>query len=177
MPRLLGAFIAASLLPMAALSLQPATPEVAVPEVAKGLMAGCGDIPEVVDLVERLSIREDRIAKALAELDNRKAEIAAARTALTAELRRLKSNSTGSIESRTSRQRAVDDDITRLVAVYEAMKPKEAAAVLAALPPDFSAELLMRVNPETGARIIAAIEPDTAAVLTTYMGARSAASK
>lgn len=35
----------------------------------------------------------------------------------------------------------------------------------------------MRVNPETGARIIAAIEPDKAAVLTTYMGARSAPSR
>ncbi len=177
MPRLLGAFLAASLLPMAAMSLQPAPAEVAVPEIAEGLLAGCGDIPEVASLVERLSVREDRIAKALAELDNRKAEIVAARAALTAELRRLKSNSTGIASSRTSRQRAVDDDITRLVEVYEAMKPKEAAAVLGALPPDFSAELLMRVNPETGARIIAAIEPEKAAVLTTYMGARSAASK
>lgn len=177
MPRLLGAFLAASLLPVAAMSLQPSTPEVAVPEIAEGLLAGCGDIPEVASLVERLTIREDRIAKALAELDNRKAEIAAARTALTAELRRLKSNSVGATRSHTSRQRAVDDDITRLVAVYEAMKPKEAAAVLGALPPEFSAELLMRVSPETGARIIAAIEPEKAAVLTTYMGARSAASK
>lgn len=180
MPRMMGAFLAASLLPMAALSLQPSGSEVPVPEKAAGLMAGCGDIPEVVNLVEELRIREDRIAKALSELENQKAEITTARTALTAELRRLKAALTGangSTSSRTSRQRAVDDDIMRLVAVYEAMKPKEAAAVLGSLPPDFSAELLMRVNPETGARIIAAIEPEKAAVLTTYMGARSAASR
>lgn len=177
MPRVLGAFLAASLLPMAAMSLQSATPEVAVPEIAEGLMAGCGDIPEVASLVERLTIREDRIAKALAELASRKAEIAAAREALTAELRRLKASSRGVSGSRTNRQVAVEDDISRLVAVYEAMKPKEAAAVLQALPPDYSAELLMRVNPETGARVIAAMEPDKAAVLTTYMGARSAASR
>ncbi|MDO5640946.1 MAG: hypothetical protein Q4G26_00965 [Paracoccus sp. (in: a-proteobacteria)] len=178
MPRVMGAFLGVSLLPVAALSLQPSAPVPGqVPEKAQGLMAGCGDIPEVVELVERLRMREDRIAVALAELDRRKAEIATARTALTAELRRLKSASGGTAASRTNRQRAVDDDIQRLVAVYEAMKPKEAAAVLASLPPDFSAEILMRVTPETGARIMAATEPEKAAVLTTYMGARSAASK
>ena len=80
-------------------------------------------------------------------------------------------------KSRTSNQRAVDDDVARLVAVYEAMKPKEAAAVLSSLPANFSAEILMRVNPETGARIIAAIAPEKAAILTTYMGARSAPSR
>lgn len=177
MPRLLGACLAASLLPMAAMSLQPSTPEISAPEIAEGLLSGCGDIPEVATLVERLTIREDRIAKALAELDNRRAEISASRAALSTELRRLKSASTGQATSQTSRERAVDDDISRLVAVYEAMKPKEAAAVLAALPPDYGAELLIRVTPEAGARIIAAIEPDKAAVLTTYMGARSATSK
>ena len=178
MSRMFGAAFAAILLPVAALSLQrPATEtEVPVPPVmAAGLLDGCGDIPEVVALVEELRIREDRIATALAELDNRKAEIAAARATLTAELRRLKPAGGSAGASRTHRQRAVDGDISRLVAVYEAMKPREAAEVLANLPPDFSAELLMRVNPETGARIIAASAPDKAAILTTYMGARSAA--
>lgn len=177
MSRMLGAVVAAALLPVAALSLQSDPPAAEVPQIAEGLMAGCGDIPEVVDLVDRLRIRDDRIAKALTELDRRKAEIATARATLEAELRRLKAAGGRSGGSTTARQRAVEDDISRLVAVYEAMKPKEAADVLAALPPNFSAELLMRVNPETGARIIAAIDPEKAAVLTTYMGARSASSR
>lgn len=177
MSRMFGAVLAVTLLPVAALSVQPAPAEVNVPPIAEGLMSGCGDIPEVVDLVETLRIREDRIAKALAELDKRKAEIATARATLEVELRRLRTAGGGPGGSTTNRQRAVEDDISRLVAVYKSMKPKEAAEVLAALPPNFSAELLMRVNPETGARIIAAIKPEKAAVLTTYMGARSAASR
>lgn len=176
MARLILPVLAATLLPIAALPLSPAATE-AAPPAAADLLAGCGDIPEVVALVEELRIREDRIKKALAELDSKKAEIAAARATLTAELRRLKDAGPSISKSRTNTQRAMEADVTRLVAVYEAMKPKEAAAVLSSLPANFSAEILMRVNPETGARIIAAIAPDKAAVLTTYMGARSAPSR
>ncbi|MBA4490788.1 MotE family protein [Paracoccus sp. S1E-3] len=173
MARLTLPILAATLLPIAALPWSPSATE-AAPPAAADLLAGCGDIPEVVALVEELRIREDRIRKALAELDGKKAEIAAARASITAELRRLKDAGPSIGKSRTSDQRAVDADVARLVAVYEAMKPKEAAAVLSSLPANFSAEILMRVNPETGARIIAAIAPDKAAILTTYMGARSA---
>ncbi|MDO5605153.1 MAG: hypothetical protein Q4G25_08340 [Paracoccus sp. (in: a-proteobacteria)] len=174
MARLLTAIVAAGMLPVAALSLQPAAREDRVPAAALPLLAGCGDIPEVVTLVDELRTREDRVAKALAELDNRKAEIEAARMALTGELGRLRAAGQHNAGSRSHDQRAVDEDVARLVAVYEAMKPKEAAAVLSGLPPEFSAELLMRVQPETGARIIAAIAPEQAAILTTYMGARRA---
>ncbi|MFD1796706.1 hypothetical protein FQV27_12775 [Paracoccus aurantiacus] len=172
MPKILLPVVAAALLPVAALSVTPPT-TTPPPFAAEGLLAGCGDIPEVVALVEELRIREDRIKKALAELDDKKSEIASARATLTAELRRFKQAGKPLLGSKTSTQRAVDADIARLVAVYEAMKPKESAAVLASLPSDFAAEILMRVNPETGARIIAAIEPQKAAILTTYMGARS----
>ena len=75
--------------------------------------------------------------------------------------------------SRDTASQAVREDIDRLVAVYDQMKPAEAAAVLTNLPPDFAAEILMRVQPETGARIIAAVEPRQAALLTAQMGARS----
>lgn len=175
MPERLGIVLALVLLPMAALSLQPVpVPQDDPPEIVRGLLAGCSDIPEVVALVERLRVREDRIEKALAALDRRRADITDARAMLTKQLSRLKSSGKSGGGSRTHVQRAVEGDIARLVAVYEAMKPKEAAAVLSSLPADFSAELLMRVSPESGARIIAAIDPDKAAVLTTYMGARSA---
>ena len=64
------------------------------------------------------------------------------------------------------------EGIERLIAVYDAMKPAEAATIIAALPPDFAAEILTRVQPDAGARIIAQIDPGQAAVLTAHMGAR-----
>lgn len=176
MPRLIGVFFALSLLPVAALSLQLPPQDHEAGD--KGdLLAGCGDVPEVVELVARLTVREDRIAKALAALERKKAEIEQSRAAITAELRRLKGKQVRATGSRTNKQQAVDEDIHRLVAMYEAMKPKDAAAVIDSLPPEFAAELLMRLSPESGARIIAAIDPQNAAILTAFMGARSAAKK
>ena len=72
---------------------------------------------------------------------------------------------------------AVDNDIGRLIAVYDQMKPEQAAMVLSNLPPDFAAQILVRVQPETGARIMAAVEPGQAAVLTSYMGAVTTAAR
>lgn len=175
MPKAFIVVVSLALLPMAALSVSPAsTTDAPKADAAEGLLSCCSDIPEIVALVAELRIREDRIAKALSSLDEKNAEIATARSALLGDLRRLKSTKNRTGRSKTHDQQSVEDDISRLVAVYESMKPKDAAVVMAALPPKFSAEILMRVSPEVSARIIAAIEPEKAAILTTYMGARSA---
>lgn len=137
-----------------------------------GLLAGCTDIPEAVSLAELLKSRGEGIVRYQAELDRKRAEIAAAESTLTSKLRQLKALQGGAAQRQTDAARAVGDDIDRLVGVYDAMKPREAAAVLANLPPDFAAEILMRVDPGTGASILAAVEPAQAAILTTHMGAR-----
>ena len=87
----------------------------------------------------------------------------------------LRQQKSGIQTRRDGASQAVREDIDRLVAVYDQMKPAEAAAVLTNLPADFAAEILMRVQPETGARIIASVEPRQAALLTAQMGARSVA--
>ena len=98
----------------------------------------------------------------------------AAEAALKARATELRQQKSGIQTRRDGASQAVREDIDRLVAVYDQMKPAEAAAVLTNLPPDFAAEILMRVRPEAGARIIAAVEPRQAALLTAQMGARSA---
>ncbi|WBU53134.1 MotE family protein [Paracoccus sp. SCSIO 75233] len=173
MPRLFGLLLLAGMLPVAALSLSSETTEQPVPEAGGALLAGCGDVPEVVALVHELRIREARIHQALGDLDRRRVEITAARETLKAELTRLKAASDGVARSRSHRDETKQDDIARMVAIYESMKPKDAAKVISGLPETYSAEILMRLSPETGARIMAAIDPQRAAILTTYMGARS----
>lgn len=138
-----------------------------------GLMRGCTDIPEAVALADSLQTRALRIERYMESLDAKKAEIAAAEESLRARVAELKAQKTGLQSRRNGTSAAVRDDIDRLVALYDQMKPAEAAAILTNLPSDFAAEILMRVNPETGARIIAAVEPRQAALLTAEMGARS----
>lgn len=138
-----------------------------------GLMRGCTDIPEAVALADTLQTRALRIERYMESLDAKKAEIAKAEAALRERVAELKSQKAGLQSGRDGATQAVRNDIDRLIALYDQMKPAEAAAILTNLPSDFAAEILMRVNPETGARIIAAVEPRQAALLTAEMGARS----
>lgn len=135
------------------------------------LMAGCTDVPEAVALADTLRERSLRIDRYMQDMQRRKDEIALAQKQLTeklVELRKLKQQLGSSEQGITQAQ---NDDISRLIAVYDQMKPEQAAMVLSNLPPDFAAQILARVQPETGARIMASVEPGQAAVLTSYMGA------
>ncbi|MBM3603953.1 MAG: hypothetical protein FJX25_04160 [Alphaproteobacteria bacterium] len=137
------------------------------------LLQGCGDVPEAVALAEELRDRALRIERYMEAIDSRKADLVTAEETLRQRLDELR-NQKNSITARSTQSSdAVRKDIDRLVALYDQMKPAEAAAILTNLPADFAAEILMRVQPEAGARIIAAVEPRQAALLTAQMGARS----
>lgn len=137
------------------------------------LLQGCTDVPEAVALAEELRDRALRIERYMAALDQRKADLATAEATLRQRLGELKASKGNARATRNGSSEAVRSDIDRLIAVYDQMKPAEAAAILTNLPADFAAEILMRVQPEAGARIIAAVEPRQAALLTAQMGARS----
>lgn len=137
------------------------------------LLQGCTDVPEAVTLATELRDRALRIERYMVALDQRKAELASAEATLRERLAELRAQKDDSRARTDTSSGAVRNDIDRLIAVYDQMKPAEAAAVLANLPADFAAEILMRVQPETGAKIIAAVEPRQAALLTAQMGARS----
>lgn len=135
------------------------------------LLAGCSDVPEAVALAGTLQERGLRIERYLQDLERRKAEIALAEKQLTEKLVELRKLKDRIADRNGTISQAQNDDIARLIAVYDQMKPEQAAMVLANLPPDFAAQILARIQPESGARIMAAIEPGQAAILTSYMGA------
>ncbi|MGR3200126.1 MAG: MotE family protein [Paracoccus sp. (in: a-proteobacteria)] len=145
----------------------------AVAAAPEDLLEGCRDVPEAVALAEELRDRALRIERYMQDIDARKAELATAEATLSERLKELRAQKDNLGAVRAGDTEAVRTDIDRLIAVYDQMKPAEAAAVLTNLPADFAAEILMRVRPETGARIIAAVEPRQAALLTAQMGARS----
>jgi flagellar motility protein MotE (MotC chaperone) len=136
------------------------------------LLDGCTDVPEAVALAETLRLRGIAVERALADLERRKRELAATEAQITTRLAALKKAKAALGETREDRNEGRTEGIERLIAVYDAMKPAEAATIIAALPPDFAAEILTRVQPDAGARIIARIDPGHAAILTAHMGAR-----
>jgi flagellar motility protein MotE (MotC chaperone) len=69
---------------------------------------------------------------------------------------------------------ASEDDINRLVAVYEAMKPKEAAVLFDAMEPSFSAGFLGRMRPEIAAPILAGMRTEAAYSVSAILAGRNA---
>lgn len=138
------------------------------------LMVGCTDVPEAVALAETLKQRALRMERYMQDIARQKAEVATAQQQLTASLVELRNTRRQLKDRDRGVSRAKTEDIARIIALYDQMKPEQAAMVISNLPPEFAAQILVRVQPETGARIMASVEPGQAAVLTSYMGAQRA---
>ncbi|WP_412564992.1 MotE family protein [Thalassobius sp. MITS945101] len=70
---------------------------------------------------------------------------------------------------------AAEADIVQLVAVYEAMKPKDAAALFSEMEPNFAAGFLSRMAPEAAAGVLAGMAPQTAYSISVLLAGRNAA--
>ena len=69
---------------------------------------------------------------------------------------------------------AAESDVERLVAVYENMKPKEAAELFAQMPPSFAAGFLALLTPQTAGQILALVPPDKAYSISVVLAGRNA---
>lgn len=127
-----------------------------------------------IALVQALSDREAQVTAREAALEERIAALDLAEEAIQRRLSELKA-----AEDDLQRVVAVSDgaaegDLAQLTAVYEAMKPAEAARLLAAMPPDFAAGFLARMRPEAAALVLAGLDPEAAFAITALIAGRNA---
>jgi len=66
------------------------------------------------------------------------------------------------------------DDIDRLTAVYESMKPKVAAALFEQMSPDFAAGFLGRMNPPAAAEIMSGLSSEAGYAISVVLAGRNA---
>lgn len=126
------------------------------------------------DLLQAMQAKSQELVVLEAELLKRSAAIDAADGELTkrlAELREAEAGLRGLVEIAES---ASEKDIDRLVAVYEAMKPKEAALLFQTMEPQFAAGFLGRLRPETAAGILSGMPPEAAYSLSAIVAGRNA---
>ncbi len=57
---------------------------------------------------------------------------------------------------------AAAEDLSRLVSVYENMKPADAAALFQAMPPNFASGFLSRMRPDSAAQVMSGLPPEFA---------------
>ena len=139
-----------------------------------GAAAACVPDPELGPILERLAKREARLAGAEEGLEERRLALAAAEARIASRLVDLKAaeESLAATMSRTAS--AAEDDLARLTAVYESMKPKEAAKLFDAMVPEFAAGFLARMRPDTAGAILAGMGPDNAYAVSVILAGRNA---
>lgn len=70
--------------------------------------------------------------------------------------------------------RAAEEDLTRLTAVYQNMKPKDAAALFEEMAPEFAAGFLGRMKPAVAAGVMAGLSPQAAYTISVILAGRNA---
>ncbi len=118
--------------------------------------------------------RERAVSSREAALQEREALLAAAQSRVEAQINALQTAETELSATMALADRAAEDDIARLVSVYEAMRPEQAAAVFSQMAPDFAAGFLGRLSPAAAAAILAGIDPRQAYALSAILAGRNA---
>jgi flagellar motility protein MotE (MotC chaperone) len=145
-------------------------PETAAPEAATAL--SCPEPP--LALAEALRAREDHISSQEAALADRLAALALAETAIEGRLAEMTAAEAKLSATLALADGAAENDLGRLTAVYEAMKPKDAAALFETMAPEFAAGFLGRMRPEAAAAVMTGLAPETAYGISVLLAGRNA---
>jgi flagellar motility protein MotE (MotC chaperone) len=127
-----------------------------------------------VELAAALTAREGAVAAKEAAMKDRMAALALAETAIQQRLSALQTAESDLSATLAIADAAAENDIARLTAVYEEMKPKDAAALFSAMAPEFAAGFLSRMQPGAAGAIMAGIKPDAAYGISVLMAGRNA---
>jgi flagellar motility protein MotE (MotC chaperone) len=129
---------------------------------------------ETAEFLLSLSHREQALQAREEALEERAQSLAHAERRLAEKLEALRLAEEELAGTMARADRAAEDDIDRLVQVYEAMKPEEAARVFAEMEIQFAAGFFSRLRPEIAAPILAGLEPRQAYALSALIAGRNA---
>lgn len=125
-------------------------------------------------LIEALQTRETRVAQREAHLRDRLQALAIAEEEISTKTAELVAAEAALRATLALVDTAAEDDVTRLVNVYQAMKPKDAAALFETMAPEFSAGFLARMTPESAAGILSGLSPQAAYTISVILAGRNA---
>lgn len=136
--------------------------------------AAAPDGEEIAPILLDIRRRESQLAERAEELDERLALLGAAEQRIARQIEALRDAEAELDATMALADRLAEDDLGRLVSVFEAMRAEQAARVFAEMDPDFAAGFLGRLRPDTAAGILAGLEPRQAYALSTVLAGRNA---
>ncbi|WP_404425345.1 MotE family protein [Thalassospira australica] len=146
-----------------------------------GMPNGSGDTPpmlggdptlftqEEIDLLQNLSVRRSELDRKEQRLDERESLLAAAEARIDAKIEEMKSLKTaieGLVETKEEQE---NERITKLISVYEKMKPKDAARIWNDLDMDILLQVALGMREANTAAVLAEMTADRARALTTEL--------
>jgi flagellar motility protein MotE (MotC chaperone) len=134
----------------------------------------CVAEPGAMAMLEALQKREERLAAREAALADRLQALALAEEQIGKRLADLVAAEEALSATISVADKAAEDDIQRLTAVYENMKPKDAAALFEEMDPDFAAGFLGRMRPDSAGAVMAGLDPKTAYTISVLLAGRNA---
>ena len=137
-------------------------------------VATCQADEESAALIEALLKREREVEEKELLIAQKMKSIELARAEVLENLAALEDAETRLEATMTRSQTAAEDDLVKLTAVYESMKPKEAAALFEAMSPDFAAGFLGRMRSDAAGAIMAGLTPETAYTISVILAGRNA---
>lgn len=137
-------------------------------------LATCSPDPGVTDLLAAIRDRESQLDARAAELAERERMLQVASARLEEQVTALTEAEARLAGTLTIADEAAEQDIARLVSVYESMKPAAAAEIFATMDINFAAGFLGRMRPESAAAILAGIEADRAYAISATLAGRNA---
>lgn len=125
-----------------------------------------------IDLLQRLSERREQLDAKARELDQREALLRAAEGRIDrkiAEMKTLEESIQGLLTEHTAEERARLD---RLVNIYKAMKPKDAAQIFNDMDLPLVVDIFMIMTERSSAAILAVMDPQKARAITNELAQR-----
>ena len=118
--------------------------------------------------------REAHVKDQEAMLEERLSALALAEQAISKRLVELLTAEEELKKTLTIADGAAEKDLACLTAVYEAMRPADAAALFQTMAPEFAAGFLGRMRPEIAASVLAGMKPDKAYSISVLIAGRNA---
>jgi flagellar motility protein MotE (MotC chaperone) len=150
-------------------------------------MAAVSDLPSVdlpiepssceappAALAAALKSRDDELTAREIMLNDRAAALDLAQVAIEQRMAELAAAEEDLKKTIAIADGAAEQDLGTLTAVYEAMKPADAAKLFATMAPEFAAGFLSRMQPASAAAILTGMTPDQAYSISVLIAGRNA---
>jgi len=125
-----------------------------------------------IDVLRQLAKRRDELDARAKALDDREALLKATEQKIAEQVQQMKQMKAEYEQIKTARDDAAEANLHRLVAVYESMKPKEAARIFETMEAAVLLDVVTRMGERRLAPILAQMSPAQAQALTIAMANR-----